>query len=426
MSGDAHRGPQHLRHVPRGGLRQVDGRARRAGPARPHGPAGRRVPRRSPARRTCATTCSSCCSHHDGVDLDLRRVRRGDVRRRCTTTRRPRSRRSSTRFNAVERQCDAVVVVGTDYTDVGGPDRAGLQRPHRREPRRARACSVDQRRRSRKPGRRRAASPTSCQSPSSRAEPRAGGVAVVANRVRPRDSTSSGDRGDALAGRHRAAGLGDPRGPAALGADRPRLMPTRCDGDAHRGRRDACSTARRSASSSAAMSVEQRAARLTDGAVVVTPGDRSDVLLGLLLAHQRRHLPVARRHHPQRRLPAPSRHRAADRRARQQACRSSRTDARHVPDRRARSCRHPRPPDGRLAAQDRHGASPCSSSTSTGRAAGRASTSRGPRCVTPLMFEYQLMERARADRKHIVLPEGEDDRILRGRRRSCCGAASPT
>ncbi|WP_040163916.1 phosphate acetyltransferase [Microbacterium gorillae] len=33
--------------------------------------------------------------------------------------------------------------------------------------------------------------------------------------------------------------------------------------------------------------------------------------------------------------------------------------------------------------------------------------------VTPLMFEYGLIERARADRKRIVLPEGEDDRILR-------------
>ena len=33
--------------------------------------------------------------------------------------------------------------------------------------------------------------------------------------------------------------------------------------------------------------------------------------------------------------------------------------------------------------------------------------------VTPLMFEYGLIERARADRRHIVLPEGEDDRILR-------------
>ena len=33
--------------------------------------------------------------------------------------------------------------------------------------------------------------------------------------------------------------------------------------------------------------------------------------------------------------------------------------------------------------------------------------------VTPLMFEYRLIERARADRRRIVLPEGDDDRILR-------------
>ena len=33
--------------------------------------------------------------------------------------------------------------------------------------------------------------------------------------------------------------------------------------------------------------------------------------------------------------------------------------------------------------------------------------------VTPLMFESELLDRARSDRKHIVLPEGTDDRILR-------------
>lgn len=33
--------------------------------------------------------------------------------------------------------------------------------------------------------------------------------------------------------------------------------------------------------------------------------------------------------------------------------------------------------------------------------------------ITPLMFEYELIERAKQDRKHIVLPEGEDERILR-------------
>lgn len=38
---------------------------------------------------------------------------------------------------------------------------------------------------------------------------------------------------------------------------------------------------------------------------------------------------------------------------------------------------------------------------------------RAPDVVTPQMFEYQLIARARADRKRIVLPEGDDDRILR-------------
>ena len=33
--------------------------------------------------------------------------------------------------------------------------------------------------------------------------------------------------------------------------------------------------------------------------------------------------------------------------------------------------------------------------------------------VTPIMFEYDLIERAKADRQHIVLPEGTEDRILR-------------
>ncbi|MCV7257703.1 phosphate acetyltransferase [Mycobacterium shimoidei] len=36
-----------------------------------------------------------------------------------------------------------------------------------------------------------------------------------------------------------------------------------------------------------------------------------------------------------------------------------------------------------------------------------------PKVTTPPMFTYQLRERARADRKHIVLPEGDEDRILR-------------
>ena len=33
--------------------------------------------------------------------------------------------------------------------------------------------------------------------------------------------------------------------------------------------------------------------------------------------------------------------------------------------------------------------------------------------TTPLMFQFRLIERARSDRRHIVLPEAEDDRVLR-------------
>ena len=36
-----------------------------------------------------------------------------------------------------------------------------------------------------------------------------------------------------------------------------------------------------------------------------------------------------------------------------------------------------------------------------------------PGVITPIMFEYELFERARSHKKHIVLPEGLDERILR-------------
>jgi phosphate acetyltransferase len=35
-----------------------------------------------------------------------------------------------------------------------------------------------------------------------------------------------------------------------------------------------------------------------------------------------------------------------------------------------------------------------------------------PRSITPRMFQYQIVKRAKEQKKHIVLPEGDDDRIL--------------
>ncbi|MGY1702244.1 phosphate acetyltransferase [Geodermatophilus sp. SYSU D00766] len=40
-----------------------------------------------------------------------------------------------------------------------------------------------------------------------------------------------------------------------------------------------------------------------------------------------------------------------------------------------------------------------------------------PRVTTPLMFEHELLDRARADRRHVVLPEGTDERVLRAAER---------
>lgn len=42
----------------------------------------------------------------------------------------------------------------------------------------------------------------------------------------------------------------------------------------------------------------------------------------------------------------------------------------------------------------------------------RIAVSRSNR-ITPIMFEYELIERARSHKQHIVLPEGEEERILR-------------
>ena len=49
-----------------------------------------------------------------------------------------------------------------------------------------------------------------------------------------------------------------------------------------------------------------------------------------------------------------------------------------------------------------------------------------PTVVTPQMFTYQLLDRARADRKRIVLPEGRRRPHPQGGRAAACSAASPT
>ncbi len=159
-----------------------------------------------------------------------------------------------------------------------------------------------------------------------------------------------------------------------------------------------------------AMSVEHLLDRLQPGAVVITSGDRHDVLLGLLLAHQAEGFPnlagivltggltpapvISRLLSGlNSRLPLVSTDLGTFRSASAAAAtrgRLTRESQRKV--------------DSALALFEQH---------VDGTALLAAVDVPRVAVVTPLMFEYALLDRARSDRKHIVLPEGNDDRILR-------------
>ncbi|MFI2362256.1 phosphate acetyltransferase [Promicromonospora sp. NPDC019610] len=159
-----------------------------------------------------------------------------------------------------------------------------------------------------------------------------------------------------------------------------------------------------------AMSFEHLLERLTDGGVVITPGDRTDLLIGLLATHMTPSFPslagiiLNGGFYPQGRpaqlleamrpkLPIITTELGTYRTARAAATTRGRVDKNSV--RKVETAR---------ALFERN--------VDSAALAARLDLPR-PQVVTPLMFEYQLIERARADRRHIVLPEGSDDRILR-------------
>jgi phosphate acetyltransferase len=159
-----------------------------------------------------------------------------------------------------------------------------------------------------------------------------------------------------------------------------------------------------------AMSFEHLLERLTDGAVVITPGDRTDLLIGLLATHLTPSFPslagivLNGGFYPHGRpaelleamrpkLPIITTELDTYRAAREAAKTRGRVDRSSV--RKVETAR---------ALFERN--------VDSAALAARLDLPR-PEVVTPLMFQYQLIERARTDRRHIVLPEGGDDRILR-------------
>ncbi|GAB3421236.1 phosphate acetyltransferase [Flindersiella endophytica] len=160
----------------------------------------------------------------------------------------------------------------------------------------------------------------------------------------------------------------------------------------------------------AAMTLPNLLDHLADGAVVITAGDRADVLLGLLLAHRAEGFPALAAivlsgglepPEPIQRLLAGLDSRlpvfvtAGDTYA--TATQLAAVRGRITPGAEAKAA-------SALGAFEEY--------VDGGGLLERLELAKSE-VVTPLMFEYELVERARQSRQHIVLPEGGEERILR-------------
>ncbi|MBU9762784.1 phosphate acetyltransferase [Mycobacterium sp. TNTM28] len=160
----------------------------------------------------------------------------------------------------------------------------------------------------------------------------------------------------------------------------------------------------------AGMTAEHCLERLTEGIAVITPGDRSDVVLALVSAHAAEGFPSLSciilngglELHPAiaalveglgQRLPIVA-----------TGYGTFETASRVAGTRGRVTATSQRKIDTALALMDKH--------VDVNDLLAQLSIPI-PAVTTPQMFTYQLLDRARSDRKRIVLPEGTDDRILR-------------
>ncbi|HST65992.1 MAG TPA: phosphate acetyltransferase [Mycobacteriales bacterium] len=146
---------------------------------------------------------------------------------------------------------------------------------------------------------------------------------------------------------------------------------------------------------------------LTEGALVLTPGDRSEIVLGMLAAAVSPNAPhVSGLLLTTGLVPDPRVQRVLDGLAPHTPVLAVETDTFTTAQAvgRVQGQLSGRKIPAALGLVERH--------VDFVELARRVEVTRSAR-VTPLMFEYDLVERARADRRHIVLPEGTDDRVLR-------------
>jgi len=148
---------------------------------------------------------------------------------------------------------------------------------------------------------------------------------------------------------------------------------------------------------------------LTDGALVITPGDRADVLVAVSAAHAAGNVTLAGLVLTIGEHPDPRAVRVIERLNTGLAMLVVPTDSYHTIAAAARieaqlTADTPRKIDAALGAFEKY--------VDTTALAELLEVARSSR-VTPLMFENDLIDRARADRRHLVLPEGTEPRILR-------------
>jgi len=352
---------------------------------------------------------------HDGVQLDYEDcigVTYDDVRddpdRALSTI--------VARFKAVEAQCDAVVIIGSDYTDVASPAELGYNAriaANLAAPVLLVLSGRDQQRQAEQLGTTTARTAAAVGQIGALAlaeleAERAELFAVVVNRADP----------DALADIEAAVAAVRPARSTpvwAIPEDRTLVAPSirgilsavegrLIKGDPDRLAREALTIV------VAGMSMVNVLPRLTEEAVVVIPADRTEVLLATLLADASGTFPrvagiILNGPFP---LPEPIVQLldgfpstvpiiATDLGTYDTAVRVMGARGRISPESRTRY-------DRALGLFQTH-VDIAELTTQLGLAESRV--------VTPLMFEYGLIERARADRRRIVLPEGDDDRILR-------------
>ncbi|MCX5393270.1 phosphate acetyltransferase [Streptomyces sp. NPDC006482] len=148
---------------------------------------------------------------------------------------------------------------------------------------------------------------------------------------------------------------------------------------------------------------------LTPGCLVVTPGDRADVVVGVLAAHSAGTPPIAGvlltlNERPGKEILTLAARLAPGTPVISVADNSFPTAAELFSLEGKLNAATPRKAETALGLFERH--------VDTSDLLKRVSVARSGR-VTPMMFEHELLEQARADRRRVVLPEGTEERVLR-------------